>query len=149
MHIGKRFKQVRKKLSLTQTKLAEVIGCKQATIADYERERISPSAKVLSIISKNYNININWLLTGSGEMFLSHQGQASKSESSNNVPARAREDEIKLLEVQIAVLKNNITVLQDECTQYEQQNKELNNQLMQRFQELIDTKNQLIKALST
>jgi Helix-turn-helix. len=143
MSVGERFRQVRKKLSLTQTNLAEVLGCKQATIADYERDRISPSTKVLLIIAENYNLSIDWLLTGSGSMFLNQ----SNTEHCNNVPAHARE-EIKVLEEEIKNLKKIIRDLQAECNELSDQNKELNTQLCLRLQELVSAKDALIKALS-
>jgi phage repressor protein C with HTH and peptisase S24 domain len=50
---------------------AENLGLKRSTIIGYEEGTSPPSAVFLSKISEIYNVNINWLLNGIGEMFLS------------------------------------------------------------------------------
>lgn len=139
MQLGKRFKDFRKKLNLTQAKLAEALSCKQATIADYEKGRITPSAKILNIMVENYNLNVNWLLTGEGPMFLNQEP------NTNNVPAREETSKLKKLEEEIAALKKSITELEKECQELDIQNKELNNKLVHRMQELLDAKDKLLE----
>ncbi len=70
MNIGERIKKVRKALELTQTEFAHRIGSVQNTITGYESSRRNPSAAVIALICKEFNVNEEWLRTGNGEMFL-------------------------------------------------------------------------------
>lgn len=70
MNIGERIKKIRKKFDLTQTELANRIGSAQNTIARYEMNSRTPSASVIVLICKEFNVNEEWLRTGNGEMFL-------------------------------------------------------------------------------
>ena len=69
-----RLKQLRKALDLTQTEFAERIGTVQNTITGYESGRRKPSGPVISAICKEFNVNEEWLRTGSGEMFAPDPG---------------------------------------------------------------------------
>ena len=70
MTLGERMKKVRKMLDLTQQGFADRIGSKRNTIATYEMERTEPSAAVISLICKEFNVSETWLRTGEGEMFI-------------------------------------------------------------------------------
>ena len=73
-----RIKKVRKTLDLTQQEFADSIGSKRNTVATYELGRIAPSAAVISLICKTFNVSERWLRTGEGEMF--NQPQSRKDE---------------------------------------------------------------------
>ena len=64
-----RIKKVRKALDLTQQEFADRIGSKRNTVATYEMGRSTPSAAVVSLICKEFNVNETWLRTGEGDMF--------------------------------------------------------------------------------
>lgn len=65
-----RLKKLRKALDLTQQEFADRIGMKRNTVANYETSRNEPSAAVVSLICREFNVNEDWLRTGNGEMFL-------------------------------------------------------------------------------
>lgn len=65
-----RLKEVRKALGLTQDKFSKELGVSKPTYVRYELGEIWPNATMLSIMTIKYDINLNWLLTGEGEMFL-------------------------------------------------------------------------------
>ena len=67
--IGNRLKRLRKELDLTQEAFASRIGSVQNTITGYENDRRNPSAPVISLICREFNVNEEWLRTGEGEMF--------------------------------------------------------------------------------
>lgn len=69
MEIGDRIKKLRKELDMTQTEFAKRIGSVQNTVTGYENGRRNPSAPILALISKEFNVNEKWLRTGEGEMF--------------------------------------------------------------------------------
>ena len=56
--LGKKFKQYRKGLRLTQFQLAEMIGMSEETIKNVELSRAWPSEKTLSQISEALNIDV-------------------------------------------------------------------------------------------
>ncbi len=69
MNIGDRLKRLRKELDLTQEAFASRIGSVQNTITGYESGRRNPSAPVISLICREFDVNEEWLRSGTGEMF--------------------------------------------------------------------------------
>ena len=65
-----RLKKLRKALDLTQQEFADRIGSKRNTVAKYETSANTPSAAVVSLICREFNVNEEWLRNGTGEMFL-------------------------------------------------------------------------------
>lgn len=65
-----RIKELRKYLGLNQTEFGEKIGAKQATVAGWEVKRREPSDMVINTICTTFNVNEEWLRTGTGEMFV-------------------------------------------------------------------------------
>lgn len=66
--ISERIKEIRKRHNLTQQKLAERIGVKQNTIAQYEIGRNTPLDPVITSICREFRIREEWLRTGEGDM---------------------------------------------------------------------------------
>ncbi len=67
--VGRRIRAYRKKKGLTVKQLAEIIGISQGSLSDIENEKTKPSAKTITSLVRNTDINPTWLLTGQGEMF--------------------------------------------------------------------------------
>ena len=59
---GKRLKEIRKEMKLTQSKLADSLGCSYGTIAGYERGRYLIATPFLYQICKTYHISADYLL---------------------------------------------------------------------------------------
>lgn len=68
--MNERLKKLRKTLDMTQQEFADRIGTKRNTIAKYETDTNVPSAAVISLICKEFNVNEEWLREGKGEMFI-------------------------------------------------------------------------------
>lgn len=64
-----RIKKLRKALDLTQQVFAEKIGLKQNSIALIESGKRNISDQAVLSICREFNVNEEWLRTGSGEMF--------------------------------------------------------------------------------
>ena len=62
-------KKIRKELDLSVVKLSEKIEVSANTISAYERGIRCPSLDFGLQLYKKLNININWFITGEGEMF--------------------------------------------------------------------------------
>ncbi|MBQ4123693.1 helix-turn-helix domain-containing protein [bacterium] len=76
MTIGKRLKEIKKELKITSKELADELGIPVRTIGSYERNEAQPGPKFFNNIHEKYNININWFLTGKGNMFVSEKTSA-------------------------------------------------------------------------
>lgn len=64
--IGKRLKEVRVSLGLTQEGICEFIGIKQAQLSEYENGKKQISISVLSKLSDLYGVSIDYFVTGKG-----------------------------------------------------------------------------------
>lgn len=63
--IGFRIKCIRKENNLNQTQFAKTIGISQGNLSEIEMGNSNPSAETLLSLRQQYNVNLNWLLTGS------------------------------------------------------------------------------------
>lgn len=75
MTIGKRVKELKNALSMTSSELAEKLNIPVRTIGSYERDEATPGAKFLAALVDDLNVNVNWLLTGRGSMFISKKAE--------------------------------------------------------------------------
>ncbi len=102
--IGDRVRYIRS--SLEQPEFAKEIGVTRNTVSGYENNNIIPSGKALLQMHEKFGININWLLSGEGEPYISpHQ----TTELENKIIKM--ESRIKALEKQVAELAQNKKVV--------------------------------------
>ena len=73
MEFGNRLRLLRKSKNMTLKEFASGIGIDLATVSSYEEGKISPSLKVLFRINEVHRVNMNWLFSGDGEMFLNEE----------------------------------------------------------------------------
>ena len=64
-----RMKKLREALNLSQKEFASGLKLKDTAISKYETGLVKPGADVLSKIGETYKVNLNWLITGDGDMF--------------------------------------------------------------------------------
>jgi len=69
MGLGRRIKELREMLGLTQPAFAEKIGVTKRAVQEWEAGRRSPSEPVLRQIEQTFNVNPEWLRKGKGEIF--------------------------------------------------------------------------------
>lgn len=62
-----------KKFKIKQKEFAKVVKISPSTLSEYKKGIKKPSMDTLYRISTEYNIDLNWLLTGKGEMLLSQK----------------------------------------------------------------------------
>lgn len=77
-------KKIRKSLRLSVAKFAELLEMSASTLTGYERSERTPSWQLFAQLYKKANVNLNWFVSGEGEMFLSSQNFASEYESVKN-----------------------------------------------------------------
>lgn len=67
--IENRIQILRKQLKLSQEEISTQIGISYRSYSSYERGDRKPSFEFLALLFQKYNINLNWLIVGQGEMF--------------------------------------------------------------------------------
>lgn len=71
-----RIKDIRKALDLTQTEFAQRIGIKQNSLANIEIGRRNASNQVVTSICREFGVNLDYLLHGTGPMFAPKEATA-------------------------------------------------------------------------
>lgn len=66
-----RFKAIRKHFALTQEKFAKKINKASSFVSTVETGRCGLSAATVDTICSVFGVNVEWLRTGTGEMFVS------------------------------------------------------------------------------
>ncbi len=68
--MNERLKKLRKVLGLTQQEFADKLRVSRSNIATYEVGKNNPTDAVINLICREFNVNEDWLRTGTGEMFI-------------------------------------------------------------------------------
>ncbi|OHD06418.1 MAG: hypothetical protein A2086_13440 [Spirochaetes bacterium GWD1_27_9] len=69
MTINERFKSLRDHFGYNQIQFAKVLNLTSGMISSIESGDREPSKNVIILLYRQFNIDITWLLTGTGEMF--------------------------------------------------------------------------------
>ncbi len=67
--VNERFRQIRKKLEMTQEQLAQRLGVGKAALSMIETGKAGLSSRNLNIMVQEFNVNPEWVETGEGNMF--------------------------------------------------------------------------------
>jgi transcriptional regulator with XRE-family HTH domain len=68
MSIGNRLKEVRAYLNIKQKDFADVLETKRSIYCKYETNVCYPAIDIMINLNRIYNINLNWLIAGKGNM---------------------------------------------------------------------------------
>jgi len=66
--IGKRIKEYRDLIGKSQKEFAEALGVSAQLLQQYEYDKSKPGSPFLAKLRKSFDIDLNWLLTGTGEI---------------------------------------------------------------------------------
>lgn len=105
--LGNRLKIARKNLRLNQTEFANLVSTSVSYISEIEADKKIPSDKFLHYLSNETGINIDWLKTGEGEVFISPFVTMSKGERLKEIFKTlnlSREDVSTIINVPIETL---------------------------------------------
>ena len=98
---GERLKAVRKKLGLNQQGFGAALKINASAISQMENNRIKPSLDTLLLLSKHFKVDLHWLITGKGEMFMDTEEQRSNdaNRSLNKLKAFINDELMNLVQV--------------------------------------------------
>jgi transcriptional regulator with XRE-family HTH domain len=71
--IHNRLKLIRKTLGFSQVEFCRHLDVSKPAYVRYENGTREPKIKVLNTLRDKYNVDINWLISGRGEMFLDEE----------------------------------------------------------------------------
>ena len=67
---GERVRKIRKSLNLTLEKFGKTLGVKKGAISKLEKGQVNLTEQMAKLICREYNVNDQWLKTGTGEIFI-------------------------------------------------------------------------------
>ena len=65
---GDRIRRARRFLKLSQQRFADELGISRSYVGDVENGRIKPSDNLIGLITSKFNVDIEWITSGRGEM---------------------------------------------------------------------------------
>jgi transcriptional regulator with XRE-family HTH domain len=83
--LGDRVKHIRKSKNLTQSEFAIVLETSAGFISDIESGNKIPGSELLKSLLRKFQVNINWILTGDGDIFISEE-ENKKLIDSKDIP---------------------------------------------------------------
>lgn len=92
MSMGTRIKQVRNELHLKQEDFAKHFGFSRAFLSAIEKDKSKLSVDNLTKLLIDFNVSINFVLAGIGEVFIKREDE---NEKLKNMLKQMVEDEIK------------------------------------------------------
>lgn len=113
MKASERVKFIRKILKLSQQKFADDLEISKSYVNSVEAGRAEPSFRFVKALAEVKNININWVITGSGNIFLSegenddqkiNEVESAEDKKSNENNAQGHLEHLQL----IAQLKDSL-----------------------------------------
>jgi len=100
--VGRRIREVRNRLGMTQTEFGRALGIIKTSVARYERGRI-PRLPILEAIGKLGGVTVAWLLEGKGKL----QGLALQDYSGKSETSRAARRLLAVVENQAGYLQRS------------------------------------------
>ena len=133
---GLRLKQFREWTKKTQTQMAEFLQVPVSTYNKYEQGKLRVADEVRAALF-NLGLDINWLLTGEGEMFL----PTGKERETKEKPSLGYLEEVLASKEELGWTDNRVNFL-------EQENAQLKERLGEQDRQLKATKEELDRRIS-
>ncbi len=140
---GKRITKIRKTLNLSQLNFAKQLKTTNVTINRYEKGVMNPSSDFYEKLVTVFNVNVNYLLTGTGEMFIGTSG-VTASDEAESAGQSDKDKRIRELEQELSTVKKSIHALEKEYKELGHQNTELSRELIAKMQKLLNLQDRLI-----
>lgn len=108
--VGLRVKAVRHKLNLKQGAYAKKLGISQSFLSYIEKGKRKPSYELLLSLLSIFNVNLHWLVTGIGDMFIpeTNPEQQLKEQFSRLFPGVPPDQEVldMIKHLEVPIIKN-------------------------------------------
>lgn len=98
--MNNRFKELRKTLKLKQDEIAKILNKSTRMIQYYEQGKFDIETDLLFKLQELYNVNLNWLITGTGSMFLEEKKDDNKYQWLINTLNKLPEEDVKQIELE-------------------------------------------------
>lgn len=103
----------------SQRKFAEKTGIAQTTISRMvSKQGNIRSDNILAIVEAYPNLNVKWLITGEGEMWISENEQPRETPLSDDEKEAMKDEMIELLKFQVNTMKKAILEKAPELAKY-------------------------------
>jgi transcriptional regulator with XRE-family HTH domain len=104
---NQRLRLIRELLQFNQTEFSQALGFKQSHISAVESEKKEVSVNIIYALVNKFKVSANWLLTGAGEMFLTHHDRVEYTDqvsvdSSFSPSSPSEQERLPVLEFIIA-----------------------------------------------
>ena len=80
-NIGSRIKLLRKQMGKSQEEFASVLGLTKQAISNMENSKSAPSTAVLYKMHTEFDVNLNYIITGLGDLYTSAKGTNALKET--------------------------------------------------------------------
>ena len=124
MSIVNRIKEIRKQEALSQTAFGKKLGVSKDVIVNIENLRVEPKPLLLNCICETFNIRKEWLLEGTGDMYIISKADDALAEALAEITLSENEQlkQIvmklsKLNDVSLDSINNLIDVILNSSTQ--------------------------------
>lgn len=113
---GKRLQEARKSLGLGVAEMSERLGLEKNSYYKYEDGSRFPRPEVLSDLVEKLDIDVNWLLTGHGEMFIGAPGKKKPHLNDVFPGVPADRDTLDLIaSLEVPIMRSSLLVTFLEC----------------------------------
>jgi transcriptional regulator with XRE-family HTH domain len=110
--IGSRLKEYREHLKLSQEEFADKCGVSQGNITQWETDTVKPARKLSLVIKACPDLNIDWLMNGTGNMVLpGNYSSVSKEDEKLRTENGRLKQKIKDQEETIKKLQEDVSSL--------------------------------------
>ncbi len=105
--VNERIAQLRKQLKLSQNEFARKLEMTAPAISRIENKEVSPQQKTISAIARVFNVSLEWLNDGTGEMLFPSENfhYSGKTENWKDEAYQLQNKYISQLESQVEFLK--------------------------------------------
>ncbi len=79
--MGSRIKLLRQQLNMSQDELAKSLGVTKQAISNMENSKSSPSISVLHKLNIKFDINLNYLISGVGNFYVTKETENNLKET--------------------------------------------------------------------
>jgi len=108
MTIGKRIKELRQTLNISQVEFSKAIFISGGYIAELESDHRKTNDRIIHLISLTFGVNETWLKTGEGDMFFKTTEEKLQRMTSlfNELPPKFQDYAIQQIEILLNTVKS-------------------------------------------